>query len=149
MKCVGAGFPQLCMTEVTYKKPNTFIVGSQDHFTSKDYSSRKCVLVLLICRLFIWYLPPRHPAASTKFMHGYGGGEESKSIVSLRIRRTALRTAFNIALDIDLDKHWQRTCETYHFYRTPHLPEQFMLLLSGNTSHWPANNDQYSFNKDL
>ena len=121
MMCVGAGFPQLCMTEVTYKKPNTFIVSSQDHFTSKDYSSRKCVLVLLIWRLFIWYLPPRHPAASTKFM--YGGGEESKSIVSLRIRRTALRTAFNIALDIDLDKHWQRTCETYHFYRTPHLPE--------------------------
>ena len=76
MMCVGAGFPQLCMTEVTYKKPNTFIVSSQDHFTSKDYSSRKCVLVLLICRLFIWYLPTRHPAASTKFMYGYGGGEQ-------------------------------------------------------------------------
>ena len=77
MMCVGAGFPQLCMTEVTYKKPNTFTVSSQDHFTSKDYSSRKCVLVLLIWRLFIWYLPPRHPAASTKFMYGYGGyGEE-------------------------------------------------------------------------
>ena len=46
----------------------------------------------------------------------------SKSIVSLRISRT-LRTAFNIALDIDLDKHWQRisTCKTYHFYRTPQI----------------------------